>query len=994
MRHYIYNMLSAAVLLVAAVACVKEKASDEQTMNERKAAMAQLEVSYSSGGQAVSEITVGSSASRYELEVKMNNDNLRWNLESDRAWCVVVPGEHRGSGKVVLSIEANESFDARDMASAATLSFVAGEYRSEAITVSQIGTKFIVNKPYFIAPMDGGVYTTRVTTPAGTSWNCEGNEWMEVTRGATTSGAEYDTTDITIKPSYNGGESRYGTITLSSGEEASGINLWQFGSEYDYDAEGNIFFNYGVPANFSITAPAYSVKKINVPEFGKASLVENGDGTSTINFTLSDNLSDCSEVREVNLSIDLNNASAITVPLPRLMQDYTPAFGLVSAKGLKAFAQAVANGDETTDWERDGAVVVIQDISMDDVTDWPGIGTQEHPFTGTFNGKGHVITGLSGSRGLFNNIKNATVKDVALGKQGKAVSIFDNRSYTEDAVVGGLVANAQASTISGCSFVGDFEVAVTLSSGSIYAGGIVGKADASSSIEACKVGGQITITSPAASGVICNAGGIAGLCQGSILGSEMQGGLKYSSGIATAFIGGIQGKLGDGISVGNNTFNGSIILGGGVQEACVGGLYGCVENSRAFNYAQDKSMSMGSIRVNSYSSSDNTNLWVGGMVGKAKAGIGLSFAGYENKTGILLNQTAGLTSRYICIGGILGGCDWQNGSAGAVASLDIENATNSGAIMVRYSTNGSKVRHGLFGGIVGLVNGPANIKNCTNSANVGSADTSKDEDDVAGNTRAGAAANDFCEIIGGIVGYAKGGNQLIEGCANLAPVQNLHYSNRPSTSSSDGMFCSQVAGGIIGAFNYDTTPNDNITLTLKSCNNNVNGDVLCFRGYAGGIVGYCRSATITGCSSRGGQAAKENDNAYYRGGIAGGVIKTSITDCWANCNITSGAGGSAEAAFSGGIVGWVLTNDPVTIKDCKYFGKITCTPNGSKPIYPGGIVSAAAENTSVINCRFGGTVQDTEISANNVRTPAYVAGNYIANPVCSIEGIDYWDGKL
>ena len=34
------------------------------------------------------------------------------------------------------------------------------------------------------------------------------------------------------------------------------------------------------------------------------------------------------------------------------------------------------------------------DIDMSDVTLWEGVGTEEHPFTGKFNGDGHAIQNL------------------------------------------------------------------------------------------------------------------------------------------------------------------------------------------------------------------------------------------------------------------------------------------------------------------------------------------------------------------------------------------------------------------------------------------------------------------------------------------------------------------------------------------------------------------------------------------------------------------------
>lgn len=989
MRHF-YIILSLAALALLAGACKKEKQSDEDILKGRISQTAQLEVSFATGGQDVKSLNFASAANHYTLDVKVNNDNLRWTLESDRNWCTVVEEEHKGSGSVTLIIEANESFDPRETA---TLTFVAGEYRGSSITVDQNAAAFLVGQPFFAAPILGGTYTTKVITLPGLEWECVGEDWMEITKGAVTSTEEYDICDLTITASLNSSDSRYGSVALVSGDETAEIYLWQFGADYDYDADGNIFFESNAPAALHFMAPAYSVKDIQVPSFGEAEVTENGDGTCSVVITLQDNLSDCAEVRSVEMSLSLTNASASIVPLPTLVQDYVPAHGLVTGKGLKAFAKAVAEGTDTSDWERDGEVVMIQDIDMEEEEGWSGIGSKEHPFTGTFNGKGHAVINLKGAgTGLFNYAKDATIKDVAVGKGS---SLYSNSVFSGIAGIGPIVAIAENTTISGCGFSGEIEIASTLDDdGSIYAGGIVGWADAASTVESCKVSGKLTFSSPAPYETTFYIGGIAGLAEGMLRASEMSGELFYSSAVQAACLGGIEGAVIAGAQVGNNTFNGTVTLGGGIAKGNIGGLYGLVACDKTFDFAQDKSISMGNFRINSYASSDqDTYLYVGGMVGKAQEGINLAFNGYENKSNFFLSQTASLYARYICIGGILGGCDHED-EDGAVASLQIENANNTGSLTLRYGSGRSNIRHGLFGGIVGFINGPARLVGCTNNANIGMADTSKDETGTSGGARAGAASNDYAHILGGVAGYAKGGNLVLESCSNGAPVTNLHYTNRPSTSTADGMYCSQVAGGILGAFSYAPNPEDKFTLTITSCTNSANGQVLSFRGYSGGIVGFARNATITGCSSSGFQAAAANDNAYYRGGIAGGAYNTTIRDSWAKCNITSGAGGSAEAAFSGGILGWALGTDPILIQNCAYTGTLKCTPSSTKPVYPGGIIASASANTVINNCKYGGVIQDVTISVNNAPQPSYAVGNYATDPGCTINGLEFWDGNI
>ena len=988
MKHYIYSLLSIAALVLMASACVKEKTDQDIDLDSR--ALPPLEVSYTASGSPVSSLSFTHAATLYQLDVNVNNEDLKWNLESDRDWCVVVPEQHKGPGTISIKIEANENFESRNPA---TLTFVAGEYRGNTISVSQSATAFIIGQPYFVAPIkEAGSFTTKVSTLPGTSWECSGSDWLQVAKGETIKVGEYDVTELTITPANNSGASRYGAVTLTAGGEKDQINVWQFGTDLQYDEDGDIFFPNDSPAQLSFKAPAFMVKDVSVPEYGKATVTENGDGTATVTISFKDNLSDCAEVRVSSVALLLSNASASIVALPALVQDYVPAHGLVTGKGLVIFAKAVADGASTADWEKNGVVTMLQDINMADVEGWEGVGSMAKPFTGSFDGGGYAVVNLKGTgAGLFNYTDGATIKNVTLGKGSV---IYNNSEFPANVYVGGVVSCAKNTTISNCGFAGEMEVSAYTDAENVavYIGGVAGWADSASTIEYGRASGKITVSCPSMSEVRCCVGGVVGLSEGTVTGSEMSGELKYSSAMKDVDLGGIQSTVISGAKVGNNTFNGNIILAGAAAQANVGGLYGSIACNKEFNFSADKSISTGSIRVNSYESGNDTYVYVGGLIGKILPGLNVTLSGYQSKCGILLNQSAALTSRYICAGGILGGCDYQD-EDGAVASLKIENAESIGSISVRYGTGKNNVRHGLYGGIVGFINGPASILGCTNSGAVGAADTSKDESGEAGNARCGASSNDFNQILGGIVGYAKGGNQIIDGCANDGPVTNLHYTNRPSTSEADGMLCAQVAGGILGAFSYVKEPQDNFTVAIRSCNNSTSGQVLNFRGFSGGVVGFARNATITDCSSQGFQAASANDNAYYRGGIIGGVINSTVSDSWAKCSINSGAGGSAEAAFSGGIAGYVMGTAPVTIKNCSYNGTLKSTKSGEKPIYPGGLVSFATDKTVITNCKYGGVIQDIEITVNNVSTLSYAVGNYDASG-CSISGTEYWDGKI
>lgn len=971
MKRYTYILILSLIAL--ATACTEKEPSDKEILEGRESESVKLAVSYASGGAAVDALSFTHSPARVELDVNVNNDDLRWNLESDRNWCTVVPDEHKGTGKVVLEIAGNESFDAREEA---TLTFVAGEYRGNRIKVNQSATAFIVSQPYFTAPLAGGAYNVKVTTVDGTDWNVSGNDWLSVAKGNQQSAGGYTTTVLNITPAKNSGASRYGAVELSSGNEKEKICFWQFGTELAYDTDGNIFFASDKEATLSMTAPAYTVSSVELPSFAKAELKENGDGTSTITISLDDNLSDCGEVRKVDVSIKLSNASASLVELPTLVQDYRPAHGLVTGKGLMKFAEAVANGSSTSDWEKDGVVTIIQDIDMNGITGWQGIGSQSQPFSGTFDGGGYAVVNLKNtSVGLFGYCKGATIKNVSLGK---GCAVYNNDEYTDRGCLGGIVSYAAGTNISGCGMSGTLEFAGTsdVEEPSAYIGGIVGLADAASVIQRCSMGGKVIVSVPSAPDVTCYEGGIAGLCMGSLSASEVIGQVAFSSGISTARIGGIEGSIMNTAKGENNSFMGTITLGGNASDVALGGLYGSIESDRSFDTASDKSISLGNIQLNSFNASSGSFVSVGGFAGLATDGVSLSFKGYETQTNITLDAaSAVLIAKYVCLGGLLGGCD----PSAQVSSLSFDGIQNTGAIKIQYATSvACQVRRMWIGGVAGHINGPATFADCANKGEIG-----KPEGGLYC-----ARSNGYGEISGGIAGYAHGGNVSFSGCANQANIYNSQYNNNGTTGTFEGMYTPCIAGGILGGFNYNTSL-ESYTLTMISCTNI--REVSSYRGFTGGIVGYCYNASIKSCTNQGRLDNGTNDLSAYRGGIAGGAGNATVTESTAVCDINAKVYGSADNGSAGGVVGMARGDDPVKIDGCAYFGKLQANKMATtQPEYPGGILGCGTDNCTVSNCKYGGSVQGVEINDNNVATKRNVVGNEAG----TVSGITYWNGKL
>lgn len=969
-RMYIYRyitVLAGAALLAAA--CSEKEITDQEILEGRESESVKLEVSYAStSGTEVRSLSFTHSASREILQVNVNNENLKWDIESDRSWCKVIPEEHKGTGTVTLDIELNESFEAREPA---TLTFVAGEYRGFRISVSQTASAFIIAQPYFMAPISGGAFVTKVTTLEGADWNVGGESWLEVSEDATVTKDGYTTTTLTITPSENDGSSRYGSVHLTSGNETDDIWFYQFGTDLDYDTDGNILFPGDGNAMLSFLAPAFMVKSVQGPSFTKSSITENGDGTATITIELESNLSDCGEYREVPLKLQLSNASASIVELPAIMQDYIAAHGLVTGKGLTAYAKAIAAGASTADWESNGVAIVIQDIDMSEVSDWEGIGTADHPFSGQFDGGGHAITGLKNTdRGLFVYCNGATIQNITLGK---GCSLYYNKDYSGlDGCLGGIVSVAEATTISGCGMSCDIEFAGSSENDEpAYIGGIVGWADAASSVKNAKMSGKLAISTPTSPDQICYVGGIAGLCEGSLTASEITGRINFSSGVGTLIAGGIEGSLVEGAAASNNSFMGAITLGGNSSNITIGGLYGSILCDHSFDSATDKSVSLGTITLDSYSSGSETRIFAGGFAGYAGPTIDLSFKDYEFQTNIALDQTVSRLSSYICLGGVLGGCDPDD----KAKSVRFEGISNLGSFATAYTTSvGSQISRGFIGGIAGFINGASVFKSCNNNGEIGKLTA----DANCANTK------NYVLVMGGIAGVVIGGDAEFSNCENKGTITNKHYSNCIPGSSREGWYTACTAAGILGAFDF-MPDSEGGKLTMTGC---VNGSqVVSYRGMAAGIVGYARNATISSCNNFGdlGQNSNNSSNAANKAGIACWISQTTVQDCIAKCNVFCSNPASAVQS-PGGIVS-VVTDGEVSISGCSYFGVISVN-KGDQPLACGGILSTAKDDTVVKDCKYGGRVNGIDISENNVGTYA------IGNEAGSVSGITLWNGNI
>ena len=231
-----------------------------------------------------------------------------------------------------------------------------------------------------------------------------------------------------------------------------------------------------------------------------------------------------------------------------------------------------------------GTVELLGDVTLTGT--WTPVGTSNAPFKGTFDGKGHTITGLNISTnendyvGLIGMLDGGTVKNVKFasvsvsGKNdvGTAVGrIINGGAVSGVQVLGGTVSGAKrvggvVGSIKASGTVSDCTNAATVT-GSVYnVGGIVGAAYYT------EEGKQMYITNCANNGAVTSsgvgAGGIVGLSAANVSGNTNTAAVKGTE------VGGIVGEQKSYGSVTNNTNSGAVTYTSGENTYGAGGIIG------------------------------------------------------------------------------------------------------------------------------------------------------------------------------------------------------------------------------------------------------------------------------------------------------------------------------------------------------------------------------------------------------------------------------------
>lgn len=169
-------------------------------------------------------------------------------------------------------------------------------------------------------------------------------------------------------------------------------------------------------------------------------------------------------------------------------------------------------------------------IDLTNVGNWIPIG-ESVSFSGTFNGAGHKIVGLTiasapsgGNSGLFGMVSGGTIENVGL---------------EETSISAGLNAGALAGTITGYTYITDSYSSGTVStSGQVSStGGLVGDASGTLTLRNAYTTGSVSASGPQAS-----IGGVIGVSDGSISLTNIYSSSTVSSTGGSSDVGGLIGR--------------------------------------------------------------------------------------------------------------------------------------------------------------------------------------------------------------------------------------------------------------------------------------------------------------------------------------------------------------------------------------------------------------------------------------------------------------------
>ena len=264
-----------------------------------------------------------------------------------------------------------------------------------------------------------------------------------------------------------------------------------------------------------------------------------------------------------------------------------------------------------------------------------------------------------------------------------------------------------------------------------------------------------------------------------------------------------------------------------------------------------------------------------------------------------------------------------------VLSGTADGCTSQGSVY--FNVDGGVTGEHHIGGLVGLANSGAEVKDCTNEAAVT-------------NDTASASGNGSELMVGGLIGTFWGETFNISGCDNTGDVINNAYWNKDIS-----------VGGIVG----QAGNSDGLTcnLMVEDCTNSGdvanNGDTDAAE-YVGGIAGWVRYGTYSGNTNTGDIENAGDAPNNYVGGLIGYIAKGATLDDNSNSGAVSNSGASTRDAagmgtvggnFVGGLIGRMQTDN--TFKTNSNSGIVYNSGDANNGQYIGGIVGYLDKNNVI-----------------------------------------------
>ena len=280
------------------------------------------------------------------------------------------------------------------------------------------------------------------------------------------------------------------------------------------------------------------------------------------------------------------------------------------------------------------AYELVAHIDLARYANWQPLGNRSNPFTGRFNGQGHIISNLSidGNQyaGLFGYIVGATLSNLSLSVNsihalpspqsaaGALVGYADNSEIREiQAIVAGNISVAAAQAV--------------LPRNNFYAGGLIGRMDGSHlTLSHVRMLGAVLAMDPA--GRSSYAGGLVGLNSNGLLTSSyalVKG--RIAANASHAYTGGLVGALERATQV-NNTY---AVIEDRVQARATeysyaGGLTGHLQRSEIDNSYV--------VIMEGVSSTSNYISYAGGLAGYVnRSTVANSYMDARRRNGIFTN---------------------------------------------------------------------------------------------------------------------------------------------------------------------------------------------------------------------------------------------------------------------------------------------------------------------------------------------------------------------